>query len=371
MSNCIPVSNRRNYGIDLLRILSMLYVVVLHCLGHGGVLSTSNPSSVQFKLAWFMEVSAYGAVDIFALISGYVGFRENKQEYHYTNLLIMWFQVIFYGILVSLLYMIFSPDMVSFNDLIPALFPLKAGYWYFNAYVGLFFFIPFLNAGINSFSENALLKISTILFILFSLLETAFSCFDLNKGYSVAWLIVLYVMGATIKKCNICSKIKPSLAIIGILICILLTWLQKVYGVAHWIGINISKGIFVSYVSPTILIVAILHIVLFSRINFSTVLKRIISFAAPGSFAVYLLNNQRLIWANLMGNRFVYLSEKSPLTLFTHILFFSLLFVVCSILIDHIRMFVFKKLHINQFSFRIESVCSNCLNRLFKQFLDH
>ena len=46
--------HEKNYGIEWLRILSMYMVAVLHTLGQGGT---------------------FGAVDCFALISGYVGYH--------------------------------------------------------------------------------------------------------------------------------------------------------------------------------------------------------------------------------------------------------------------------------------------------------
>ena len=66
----------RNYGIDLLRILSMFMVVLLHLCGFGGVLSNVKPFSVNYYIAWFLEIVSYCAVDVFALISGFVGAKN-------------------------------------------------------------------------------------------------------------------------------------------------------------------------------------------------------------------------------------------------------------------------------------------------------
>ena len=52
----------RNYGIDLMRIVSMLMVLTLHVLGQGGVLGSTRLFTVKNQLAWLMEVGAYGAV---------------------------------------------------------------------------------------------------------------------------------------------------------------------------------------------------------------------------------------------------------------------------------------------------------------------
>jgi hypothetical protein len=51
----------------------MLMVVVLHILGQGGVLKTARPLSVEYEIAWFLEILCYCAVNCYALISGYAG----------------------------------------------------------------------------------------------------------------------------------------------------------------------------------------------------------------------------------------------------------------------------------------------------------
>ena len=43
---------QRNYGIDLLRMIAMLMVVILHILGKGGVLQAAPPLSIRYETAW-------------------------------------------------------------------------------------------------------------------------------------------------------------------------------------------------------------------------------------------------------------------------------------------------------------------------------
>ena len=66
---------KRNYGIDLLRMILMLMVVILHVLGHGGVLDATTPLSAKYCVSWLIESFAYCAVNCYALISGYVYFN--------------------------------------------------------------------------------------------------------------------------------------------------------------------------------------------------------------------------------------------------------------------------------------------------------
>ena len=67
----------RNLGIDILRIVSMIGVVFLHILGHGGLLD-SQLSPAKFSMVWFLELLAYPAVNCFILISGYVGYKGER-----------------------------------------------------------------------------------------------------------------------------------------------------------------------------------------------------------------------------------------------------------------------------------------------------
>ena len=48
-----PADNR-NYGIDLLRLFAMFMVVILHTLGHGGVLNAATDE--KSRLVWILIV---------------------------------------------------------------------------------------------------------------------------------------------------------------------------------------------------------------------------------------------------------------------------------------------------------------------------
>ena len=66
------MANKRNYGIDLLRIILMYMVCMLHTLGQGGVLDACQIGTIEYKTYWFLEIFSYCAVDGFGIISGYM-----------------------------------------------------------------------------------------------------------------------------------------------------------------------------------------------------------------------------------------------------------------------------------------------------------
>ena len=92
------MGEKRNYGVDALRILAMYMIVILHVLGQGGILDAVRRGTGQYSVAWFMEIASYCAVNCYALISGYVGV---KTKFRMSNILYLWLQVVFYGLLAA------------------------------------------------------------------------------------------------------------------------------------------------------------------------------------------------------------------------------------------------------------------------------
>ena len=94
------MQTKRNIGIDLLKIVSMLMIVTLHMLGHGGVLDNMPPMSRCYQVAWLIEIACYGAVNCYALASGFLTARCNIRK-----LMELWLQVMFYSLLITKCYM--------------------------------------------------------------------------------------------------------------------------------------------------------------------------------------------------------------------------------------------------------------------------
>ena len=133
----------RNYGIDFLRMISMIMIVMLHTLGHGGILRSVSFLSVHYQIAWLLEVIAFGAVNTYAMISGFVSVDSH---FKISNILILWLQVLFYGILINTVFFFLLPESRNTSGWIQALFPVtRKEYWYFTAYAGVFFLSPFIN----------------------------------------------------------------------------------------------------------------------------------------------------------------------------------------------------------------------------------
>ncbi|MBE6637428.1 MAG: acyltransferase, partial [Ruminococcaceae bacterium] len=191
----------RNYGIDLLRMLAMFMVALLHVLGQGGILSSygKDGSFLKYEIVWLLEIAAYGAVNCYALISGYVGI---KAKHKLSGLISLTLQTTFYTVLITLLFKLFRPETVATMDIVKAFFPFAfKHYWYFSAYFCLFFFLPFLDKLLLSLSKVQLKRMIGLLVLVFSLLPTIFmrDLFLVNGGYSALWLAILYLIGGALR----------------------------------------------------------------------------------------------------------------------------------------------------------------------------
>jgi surface polysaccharide O-acyltransferase-like enzyme len=112
---------KRNVNVDLARVVATILVIVLHVLGQGGILKNASPDGVIYWVAWFLEILSYCAVNCFALISGYVMVNKNAKL---KSLIALWFQVIFYSLLITLLFFVFVPETKDLGSLLFSFIPI-------------------------------------------------------------------------------------------------------------------------------------------------------------------------------------------------------------------------------------------------------
>ena len=181
----------KNRGIDALRMVAMFMVVTLHILTQGGVLNASVRFTSQYEAGWFLQTAAFCAVDVYALISGYVWACA---EYRYRKIIELWLQVAVYTVSITVLLCFLIPSSVSATQWLKAFFPVMSGqYWYFSSYVALFLFIPLLNMILEKMEKRQLRFCLGMILLFFSCFQTLFysDVFGTNDGYSAIWLMIL------------------------------------------------------------------------------------------------------------------------------------------------------------------------------------
>lgn len=270
-------AKQRHAGIDALRLLSMLLICVLHCSFCTGVNPVLNALSCI-------------AVNLFALITGYVCVQGS---WHIRRYVALWFQVAFYCIAFFVLgRVLWQAGMVDeYRPGVAECFlpvPLAGGYWYFTAYTGLFMVMPFINKLVLTLSERqyrALLLLVVCGITVLTVLRRTPEFYE--RGYNMAWLVALYLVGGYFKLHPLRIGAWASLA--TYLLCSLAIW-----GLYHANGI----GFFIfDYATPTSLVSACALFQLFVRWpEVSPKLGRAMSQLAPCAFGVYLIQNHPFVW---------------------------------------------------------------------------
>ena len=363
--------NQRNYGIDLLRILSMFLVVVLHTLGHGGVLQNCISYSLNYYTAWFLETAAYCAVDVFAMITGYVMINTKFSSF---KIIPLWLTVFFYSLIIPILFKI-VPSLsllheVTFSELIKGIFfpVLSIQYWYFTSYFGMYFFIPFINKLLQSLGKKEHRNLCITIIVIFSILPVVtlkrVDLFYTGFGFSTLWLICLYIFGAYFKMYPVqISKKKCFALYFG---SIFFAWFAKL--MSHvLLKIIFSKDaeldLFIDYTSIFIISSGVALLLLFSQIKIEIkFLQKIIITASSLSFSVYLIHEHPFIRSLVINNRFSLLANSSAYILPLQVLFYALCIFLSCLLIDIVRYMVFKILRIN----RIPKLLQNKINKAYK-----
>lgn len=260
-----------------------------------------------------METAVYCAVDVFAMISGYVMI---KTKFNGFKILPLWLTVFFYSAGITLLFK-FIPQLsalytVSNKELIKGvLYPLLSGrYWYFTAYFGIYFFIPFVNKLLLSINKKEHRFLCIIIIAIFSLLPILslkkFDSFNIMRGYTPVWLLCMYVIGAYLRLYPVSmTKIKCFILYSGSVFC---AWFAKFISyvlIKFLFHKNMELDLFIDYTSIFIIISGAALLILFSQLKIGNIfLQKIIGMISPLAFSVYIIHINPVVFNYFLKNKF-------------------------------------------------------------------
>ena len=330
-------------------------IPILHILGHGGILKNVIPLSCHYAIVWILEVFSYCAVDVFALISGYIGY---KRIFNYTNIIYYCLQVMFYTVFSTIIVLLFRPELVNLKVILEAIFPfVYSTYWYFTAYFCLMFFIPYINKLTGNMKRKDFNTVLIVSFVVFSLIPTLFQAdpASLKGGYSFVWITILYMFGSYIKKYEINRIFTARNCICGYISCCLITYISKI--LIDFISIFIlgkSKygNLLLSYVSPTIIFAAFFLVVCFSNIKVNYITKKFLDLFAPVSFGVYLFHEEPLIKTIFIRDKFISFLDYNPLITCFLVLITALCIWLIGSCLDMVRKIIFNKIKVRDLAFK-------------------
>lgn len=368
---------QRNIGIDILRIVAMFFVVIIHMLVQGGVISAFLNEGLQVGYYFFNTIGilACCGVNCFALVSGYVGWQNT---FRLEKIIKLWATVVFWSVGVSLILFIYKNEFFSLKEAISMFLPLIRGrYWFFNAYFVVFMFSPVLNHIIKTLPQKTyqyfLLAVAFV-FCVIPFLALGNDVLRIQSGYEFPWLMVMYLVGGYFSKYPIVIK-KPYKCVVAFFSISLLNFIYKYLielVTTRLLGAPSYGDIFMSYTSPVLVGEAICLLLFFSNLQVKNKkLVKAVSFVTPAIFSVYIIHVHPLVFWNILKDSFTGLTEYNFLVSFVLIIAIVLAIFMGCIALDYLRIFIFKLLRINTLCDKIgkniknwiESWCENVNNK--------
>lgn len=344
----------RMINIELLRIISMLLIITLHALGHGGVLGRVSFDSLRGVFCWWLEGVAYATVNVYVLISGYF---MVKSQFKVRKLLFLLVEVLFYSVFLYILF--------SYNSFQPLLFlkscfpTTTSAYWFISVYVVMYCFSPFLNVAILNMNKK-MHQICILSMLLF------FCIWD--KGSIVLWFICLYFVAAYIRLYYHNGTVKKrSLIVIYVLVTICMPLSR--YCISHLTKMVLGEEFKVDYFyqneSILVFCASVLLLLIFIEVSVnSKILASIISMVSPLTLAVYLIHDNYYVreWIWKVVD---YHYDDTSILFFLNLFIVILgIFVICSI-IEWLRRKVFKVIRMDRLIERI----ALCFSKLYDKIL--
>ena len=277
----------RQSNIELLRCLSMFFVIVYHILIL--VLYQRHPETNAYQA---LELPFHIGVPLFVMISGYFGIR-----FSIRGLSRLASKAYVYLIPCSVIAMtmagtftikgIFKSLMIfSFDNL-----------WFLNVYLYLFLLSPFVNKALDNITDKQrwyLLGALSFITVWIGGLTEADGY--LLEGKNVLHFILLYAIGNTIHHYQKKINRIPQAKIVGayLVLNVALT-LGFMYLPASLAG-KIWKYSF-GYNSPVMILNCVLFFMIFTKLHFYS---KWVNWAGGSIFACYLLQSPELTWKNIM-----------------------------------------------------------------------
>ena len=194
---------KRLAGIELLRILAMVMVVIMHFLRESGCLLPAEPVSGNTSLlilGTLLESFCIVAVNTYVFISGYFGCTS---EFKLSRVVTFLCQIWFYSLLIPLvLTCLGQPTLgkeIGVYGLVQYVLPVESeSYWFATSYFLLLLLMPLLNAAVKNLTKKQMQVTLVLLFIIFSVIKSICPinlAFD-KYGYDLSWFICIYLLAS-------------------------------------------------------------------------------------------------------------------------------------------------------------------------------
>ena len=296
----VSAKSTRNPGIDLLRALSMFFVICLHLLGQGGLVEHAAAGSGKSCFLILLQTLSYCAVDIYGITTGYL---MCSRAFRLSRLTKLWLTTVFWSVAVSCGFFIFVPESRSISEMVSMFLPILRGrYWFFTAYFVTMLVSPVLNVVIRTLSRRQFRLLLAAMFVIFGLIPVCSLGYDvlrISGGNHFSWMIALYLIGGYLRIHSSQTDAKDNRCLPGYFL-FALAHLAYIFAM-QTVGLGNWSSLFMTNVSPLIVGEAICLFRFFrsagGSIRKDGLIARVIRFVTPGIYAVYIIHvHPKVFW---------------------------------------------------------------------------
>ena len=342
----------RQSNFELMRIISMFFIVLWHIIIHGHLIENSLNPKFSFIIT-LLKYIVIVHVNSYVLLTGYF---QCKSKFKLSKIWDLSISSLFYKLIIIIIFSYFSLLSLSKIEIFRELLIINYDeYWFIKMYIYLYLLSPFLNKFINDIDKKYYNKLLITLFIILSIIPffTNNRGFD-NTGYTLYSFVFLYFIGAYLRLYNIKESYLFKLLsnnlyrIILVFLFLFITCFNYLLG--EYSVILQSQSVYMNeffsnfsqnfnYSSPIIIIQSIVYFLFFENINFK---NKFINKISSLTLGIYLISDNIIIRSfiyDFIGLRNHNIEHFSYII---HVFILSILIFIICLIIEFIRQCIFK-----------------------------
>jgi len=325
--------HKRQSNIELLRILSMLMVIGLHCNFMSLGLPTESSLSTNFwgeNLRIILENICLVSVNAFVLISGFFGIRLRKEKvFKYL------FQVFFIATIVMIIAVLFWDAQITMKAGLKFYYSYLSFNWFVSGYLALMLMSPLVNSFADNNNVKQLEKMVFLFFIVDCVLGYSLpnveSIGSLN-GYSLVHLLFIYSLGRLLYIRR--KQFETYSIIVFVVIFSVCVFVNSILSFQYFTG-KICIWFPIAYNNPFVVLGSVAFFLIFLKLQVGH--NRIVNSLASSAFAAFLLHANTLVYPHFIKMNTMMYNKYSGVVLFCLYVGMAVLIYLGSYLINQMQ----------------------------------
>ena len=329
----------RASNFELCRLACMFYIVVYHLFIHNP--DVTGDAYYRRALTTIFSIG----VPVFVMISGYFSIKASIKGF--LNIIL---QVVFYSIIANVLCKYVFHEPLNIDNILGSLFPVtKTQYWFVGTYLLLYLISPFLNKFLDAITKREYVTYITTFTFLVCYGGGIMNVHGVNYGdRSILTFVYLYSIGQFIRRyfndvVSLPKLLRRPLATYVVVSCLFFVLVSTLPSFLS----RCINGLFRAYNTIGLTFFSILFFFCF---QFLRIQKKWINTIAKSTFAIYLIHGNNIVtYHRWFYNPFTYWGVRIDDYHMRLLYILGSAIVICMIcvLIDQIRLLLFKYTGIN------------------------